>query len=205
MTLIITPQYGAGLFGRTITAESQFFFVDGFFQRTADELVIRGIVIEAADGIKAVFIHLQMTRKALAKLASHDGESMAPLVNQETIHQDMDRGQQLMSRINQGILREIKPKNPLVEWYYWKDKHTVSDVTEHSLFKMAQGMLSPVENDNYRLEEIEELNNAWAVYDKKLNTFFAFDPAITTLQKDEKRNRVLVVCKTRNVGCSCFY
>lgn len=48
-----------------------------------------------------------------------------------------------MSRINQGILREIKPKNPLVEWYYWKDKHTVSDVTEHSLFKMAQGMLSP--------------------------------------------------------------
>ena len=55
----------------------------------------------------------------------------------------MDRGQQLMSRINQGILREIKPKNPLVEWYYWKDKHTVSDVTEHSLFKMAQGMLSP--------------------------------------------------------------
>ena len=55
-----------------------------------------------------------------------------------------------------------------------EDKHTVSDVTEHSLFKMAQGMLSPVENDNYRLEEIEELNNAWAVYDKKLNTFFAF-------------------------------
>ena len=37
---------------------------------------------------------------------------------------------------------------------------------KHSLFKMAQGMLSPVENDNYRLEEIEELNNAWAVYDK---------------------------------------
>ena len=31
--------------------------------------MIRGIVIEAADGIKAVFIHLQMTRKALA---SHD-------------------------------------------------------------------------------------------------------------------------------------
>ena len=30
------------------------------------------IIIEAADGIKAVFIHLQMTRKALAKLASHD-------------------------------------------------------------------------------------------------------------------------------------
>ena len=46
----------------------------------------------------------------------------------------MDRGQQLMSRINQGILREIKPKNPLVEWYYWKDKHTVSDVTEHTAF-----------------------------------------------------------------------
>lgn len=102
----------------------------------------------------------------------HTTIHLAPLVNQETIHQDMDRGQQLMSRINQGILREIKPKNPLVEWYYWKDKHTVSDVTEHSLFKMAQGMLSPVENDNYRLEEIEELNNAWAVYDKKLNTFF---------------------------------
>ena len=35
-------------------------------------MVIRGILIEAADGIKAVFIHLQMTRKALAKLASHD-------------------------------------------------------------------------------------------------------------------------------------
>ena len=73
----------------------------------------------------------------------HTTIHLAPLVNQETIHQDMDRGQQLMSRINQGILREIKPKNPLVEWYYWKDKHTVSDVTEHSLFKMAQGMLSP--------------------------------------------------------------
>lgn len=67
----------------------------------------------------------------------HTTIHLAPLVNQETIHQDMDRGQQLMSRINQGILREIKPKNPLVEWYYWKDKHTVSDVTEHSLFKMA--------------------------------------------------------------------
>ena len=130
----------------------------------------------------------------------HTTIHLAPLVNQETIHQDMDRGQQLMSRINQGILREIKPKNPLVEWYYWKDKHTVSDVTEHSLFKMAQGMLSPVENDNYRLEEIEELNNAWAVYDKKLNTFFAFDPAITTLQKDEKRNRVLVVCEDKERG-----
>lgn len=130
----------------------------------------------------------------------HTTIHLAPLVNQETIHQDMDRGQQLMSRINQGILREIKPKNPLVEWYYWKDKHTVSDVTEHSLFKMAQGMLSPVENDNYRLEEIEELNNAWAVYDKKLNTFFAFDPAITTLQKDEKRNRVLVVCEDKEHG-----
>ena len=74
----------------------------------------------------------------------HTTIHLAPLVNQETIHQDMDRGQQLMSRINQGILREIKPKNPLVEWYYWKDKHTVSDVTEHSLFKMAQGMLSPM-------------------------------------------------------------
>lgn len=130
----------------------------------------------------------------------HTTIHLAPLVNQETIHQDMDRGQQLMSRINQGILREIKPKNPLVEWYYWKDKHTVSDVTEQSLFKMAQGMLSPVENDNYRLEEIEELNNAWAVYDKKLNTFFAFDPAITTLQKDEKRNRVLVVCEDKERG-----
>ena len=34
--------------------------------------MIRGIVIEAADGIKTVFIHLQMTRKTLAKLASHD-------------------------------------------------------------------------------------------------------------------------------------
>lgn len=48
----------------------------------------------------------------------HTTIHLAPLVNQETIHQDMDRGQQLMSRINQGILREIKPKNPLVEWYY---------------------------------------------------------------------------------------
>ena len=104
-----------------------------------------------------------MTRKALGELASHDRGKHG--TDWQTIHQDMDRGQQLMSRINQGILREIKPKNPLVEWYYWKDKHTVSDVTEHSLFKMAQGMLSPVENDNYRLEEIEELNNAWAVYD----------------------------------------
>ena len=93
----------------------------------------------------------------------HTTIHLAPLVNQETIHQDMDRGQQLMSRINQGILREIKPKNPLVEWYYWKDKHTVSDVTEHSLFKMAQGMLSPVENDNYRLEEIEEWREGGAV------------------------------------------
>ena len=54
----------------------------------------------------------------------HTTIHLAPLVNQETIHQDMDRGQQLMSRINQGILREIKPKNPLVEWYYRKDKHT---------------------------------------------------------------------------------
>ena len=42
----------------------------------------------------------------------HTTIHLAPLVNQETIHQDMDRGQQLMSRINQGILREIKPKNP---------------------------------------------------------------------------------------------
>lgn len=40
----------------------------------------------------------------------HTTIHLAPLVNQETIHQDMDRGQQLMSRINQGILREIKPK-----------------------------------------------------------------------------------------------
>jgi hypothetical protein len=96
-------------------------------------------------------------------------------VKQETIHQDMDRGQQLMSRINQGILREIKPKNPLVEWYYWTDKHTVSDVTEHSLFKMAQGMLSPVENDNYRLEEIEELNNA-----KKGDNLFKIEASATS-------------------------
>lgn len=130
----------------------------------------------------------------------HTTIHLAPLVNQETIHQDMDRGQQLMSRINQGILREIKPKNPLVEWYYWTDKHTVSDVTEHSLFKMAQGMLSPVENDNYRLEEIEELNNAWAVYDKKLNTFLR----LTRQLRHCKKMRSETVCwwsvKTRNAG-----
>lgn len=66
--------------------------------------------------------------------------------------------------------------------------------------RWRRGCCPPVENDNYRLEEIEELNNAWAVYDKKLNTFFAFDPAITTLQKDEKRNRVLVVCEDKELG-----
>ena len=37
----------------------------------------------------------------------HTTIHLAPLVNQETIHQDMDRGQQLMSRINQGILRPL--------------------------------------------------------------------------------------------------
>lgn len=130
----------------------------------------------------------------------HTTIHLAPLVNREKPCMDVDRGQQLMSRINQGIRREIKPKNALLSWYYWKEKHVVQHAEEYSLLKMAKGMLSPVDNDNYRIEEIEELNDAWAIYDKKLNSFFAFDPAITTLQKDEAGNRVLVVCEDETHG-----
>lgn len=130
----------------------------------------------------------------------HTTIHLAPLVNREKPDMDMDRGQQLMSRINQGICREIKPKNARVEWFYWKEKNSVYNVKEHSLLQMAQGLLSTVETDNYRIEEVEELKDAWAIYDKKLNSFFVFDPAITTLQKDEAGNRVLVVCEDREHG-----
>lgn len=62
----------------------------------------------------------------------HTTIHLAPLVNQETIHQDMDRGQQLMSRINQGILREIKPKN------HWLNGITGRTNTQ---FRMSQSIV----------------------------------------------------------------
>lgn len=114
----------------------------------------------------------------------------------------MPRDQQLMARINQGIRleRERNKQNLVLEWYRWKEQYPISRIKENSLLAAARGLLYPVDNDNYRIEAIEELEEGWAIYDKKLNSFFVFDPAITVLQKDPVGSRMFVVCEDEQYG-----
>lgn len=139
---------------------------------------------------------------AIITFRCHTTIRLLPLVNREQMSPGMDREQQLMERINQGIRRNKNRQhaNPILEWYRWKETHREVSAKENSVLKQAHGTLHTVENDNYRVEPVTEFEGAWVIYDKKLSSFFVFDPAITFFQKDEKGNRLFLVCEDMVCG-----
>lgn len=138
-------------------------------------------------------IHLPLLVNRKEKDEDEDNEPMP---------KDVQREQQMSERINQGSRKNngAQQANPVLEWYQWKEKNRQFPAKEHSIFTQAYVELCPVDNDNYRIEPIEEIEGAWGIYDKKLSSFFVFDPAITFLQKDVKTNRMFMVCADDTYG-----
>lgn len=132
----------------------------------------------------------------------HTTIHLLPLVNREQMRPGADREQQLMERINQGIRKNKDGEHlhPILEWYRRKETDKAFPARKKSILAQADGTLHPVENDNYRIEPVQELKGAWVIYDKKLSSFFVFDPAITFFQKDEKGNRLFMICEEEAFG-----
>lgn len=73
--------------------------------------------------------------------------------------------------------------------------------TQDTLLGLYAGTGQAAENVQFRVENVMEMDGTWSIYNKQVHTFFVFDPARTSAQRNRNK-RTYLVCEDPQYGLS---
>ena len=107
-----------------------------------------------------------------------------------------DGSELIMTGINMSIrkIQEGEGRKSLLDLYRIGKLPYLPEKRTGGLLSDSGAVMKMAENQEYRIEQLKELEGAWSIGHKKTHTFFPFYPALTTIQIAGDSGKRYLVC-----------